>query len=205
MFEQITALGALDDEIVRTCKWYETSLDLLVALEKGHERTFEKLREVVSSVEDKRKLLRKGKDALLKLEGYLQAQGPSIAKIISQSSNDLVGNFFEAALGRAQQDAATLVAAMSTEIKLDLGLLSRILDHFPEVLGADGWLRVWRKSFEERTEHVEQQGEQLVRVTKVVERTLDKTISKLVEGLVPAASPAPSEDASPSRAETTAP
>lgn len=179
MQEQITALGALDDEIVRTSKWYETSLDQLASLEKGRERDFEVLRDLVSATDAKRKIVQKSKVALLKLEGYLNAQGSTIAKIVS-SKEGSVGDFFSKVLERSRHEAEVLVAATETEVKLDLGQLHSIVEQLPVVLGVEGATKFTRKQFELRTDHVEQQGEHLVNAAKTVERILDKAIQKLI-------------------------
>ncbi len=180
MQEQITALGALDDEIVRISKWYATSLDQLASLEKGHEREFEVLRDLVSATDAKRKVVQKSKTALLKLEGYLLAQGSTIAKIVS-SKEGSVGDFFSKVLERVRHDADELVTATSTEVKLDLGQLHSIIEQLPVLLGTDGAAKFARKSFDARTDHVEQQGEHLVNAAKVVEQILDKAIGKLID------------------------
>jgi hypothetical protein len=177
MQESIATLGSLDDETVRACKRFDTSLDQFDALKKGNEKAFETLHDATTACENKRKAVLQAKTALLKLEGYLRAQAPIIAQIMAEKPS--ASEFFSSVLDRMYHQAEELTEALATEVKLDLGQLSRVIENFPTILGLEGGLKLWRKSFDERTELVEGQATHLVNAAKVVEQTLNKALAKI--------------------------
>jgi hypothetical protein len=185
MQDQVTALGTLDDEIVRTCKRYETTLDQLGTLEKGHEPAFKLLRGVTAALDAKSKELKRSKAALLKLEGYLNAQSEGMAQLVATRPAS-VGQFFSTVIGRVRREAEEITVAMTTEVRLDLGSLARVIDNVVLLLGTEGALKSWRKGFDERTGLVESQSEHLVNAAKVAEQVLDKALAKLFQ---PSAAP----------------